>query len=191
MTDTISPYPLQWPLGVDRTAHPETHPKFNATIFAAERQVYRELELMGATQVVVTCNADRNRDGSIAARQTPIDDTGVAVHFRMGQDARVLSCDRWQRLEHNLRAIALMVNAIRGIERWGGRQMVDRTFAGLTALPSGGHPWHEVLGVAPTASRTEIEAAYKRLAKALHPDAGGTQEAFVQLQTAYQEARAA
>lgn len=47
---------------------------------------------------------------------------------------------------------------------------------------------YEILGVSERATLEEIEAAYKRLAKQLHPDVGGekSKEAFQELNAAYQ-----
>lgn len=44
-----------------------------------------------------------------------------------------------------------------------------------------------VLGIPPTASDILIKAAYLRKAKVLHPDKGGTHDAFVAVQRAYDE----
>jgi len=44
---------------------------------------------------------------------------------------------------------------------------------------------YEVLGVDKTASTLEIKIAYKQKAKVLHPDKGGNEESFKQLQNAY------
>ncbi|KAF8672826.1 hypothetical protein HU200_049157 [Digitaria exilis] len=45
---------------------------------------------------------------------------------------------------------------------------------------------YEVLGVGAGASRGEIKAAYRRLAREVHPDAsGGRDEGFIQLHAAY------
>jgi molecular chaperone DnaJ len=43
-----------------------------------------------------------------------------------------------------------------------------------------------VLGVAPSASRTEIKAAYRALVKQHHPDAGGDQQMILALNAAYE-----
>ena len=46
-----------------------------------------------------------------------------------------------------------------------------------TTVPPGG-THYQLLGVAPTASAEEIRAAYRRLARALHPDThGGAEDA--------------
>jgi curved DNA-binding protein CbpA len=44
---------------------------------------------------------------------------------------------------------------------------------------------YDVLGVGKAAAAPEIKMAYRRRSKAAHPDAGGTREAFDQLQLAY------
>ncbi len=44
------------------------------------------------------------------------------------------------------------------------------------------------LGLSFPSSATEVKSAYRRLAKEVHPDQGGTQEEFLALQAAYQEA---
>lgn len=48
-------------------------------------------------------------------------------------------------------------------------------------------PW-KVLKVPPTASAAEVKAAYRKLAKASHPDHGGDERVFKALTEAYQEA---
>lgn len=48
---------------------------------------------------------------------------------------------------------------------------------------------HEVLGVAPDASLSEVRAAWRALAMKHHPDRGGEIETFRQIQAAYDALR--
>ena len=59
-----------------------------------------------------------------------------------------------------------------------------RAFATMAAA---GKTHYEVLGVGSGASRGEIKAAYRRLAREVHPDAavGGGDEGFIRLHAAY------
>jgi len=50
---------------------------------------------------------------------------------------------------------------------------------------------YAVLGLAPTASAAEVAAAYRKLAKAFHPDRGGAEERMAQINAAYDLLRAA
>ena len=44
---------------------------------------------------------------------------------------------------------------------------------------------YDVLGLKRGATYEEVKAAYRRLAKQYHSDTGGTDEAFIRLNTAY------
>jgi curved DNA-binding protein CbpA len=66
--------------------------------------------------------------------------------------------------------------------------MVEQAFAGFTALPAPKNP-NEVLGVRSGASRAEIEAAYREKAKRAHPDAGGSEAAMAELNSARDQLR--
>ncbi|MGH3653938.1 J domain-containing protein [Glutamicibacter sp.] len=46
---------------------------------------------------------------------------------------------------------------------------------------------YEILGVAPTASMEDIKVAYRRAARATHPDLGGSEEKFKEVQRAFQQ----
>jgi DnaJ-domain-containing protein 1 len=186
----IEAHPLHWPIGWKREHNPQPA-NFKTPLVDARNGLTRQLELLGARNIIISSNAELTRSGDIAARQRRIDDTGVAVYFTLDGQQRCIPCDKWIRLEDNVHAIELTVEALRGLSRWGAKEMVNAAFAGFEALPEGGDdPWHVTLGVSPVASIDEIEAAYRRLAKQLHPDLGGNAEDFHALERAYRRGRA-
>ena len=77
-------------------------------------------------------------------------------------------------------------------------EMVDATYAGLTAIPasaSGGtpvrpkRPWYEVLGVSPDAPRRSSKLPGKAMQRKTHPDVGGSAVDFQEVQDAIAEGR--
>ncbi|VAI93503.1 unnamed protein product [Triticum turgidum subsp. durum] len=72
----------------------------------------------------------------------------------------------------------------------GARRCVVARASATMAAPAtvaAGRTHYEVLGLGAGASRVEIKAAYRRLAREVHPDAvgGGGDEGFVRLHAAY------
>lgn len=81
------------------------------------------------------------------------------------------------------------LDGLRAIDRYGVGS-VDQAFAGYTALPADtSDAWWHVMGVDQGASRDEIEQAYRRLARELHPDVTGHSEGMVRLNQAIAAAR--
>lgn len=192
-------YPLHWPDGWPRTPqHRRQRSRFDTTFGIARDGVLVQLERLGATQVVISTNIETRRDGLPYGKSREPEDVGVAVYFMLDGRQQCIPCDKWDRAKDNLRAIERTIEALRGIERWGAKDMVQAAFRGFEALPppSGEStpaepPWYVVLGVSPGASRSEIQSAYRSQAKKCHPDNGGTAEAFNRLQRAYERAQAA
>ena len=188
--DAITAYPLCWPVGWPRCQSPQ-YSNFKTGLVKARDGLARELDLLGARGVVISSNAVPLRSGEIAGRQPRLDDTGVAAYFTLGGEPRCIPCDKWIYREDNVHAIALTVGALRGLERWGAKEIVSAAFQGFQALPAGEDAaWWRVLGVAPDASEVEVEAAYRRLVKTAHPDAGGDAARFRAITEAYRRAKA-
>jgi hypothetical protein len=190
----IYQYPLAWPIGVPRTETPEWS-RFDTAEERVKANLERQFELMRATDIIVTSNTELRRDGRPYANQRP-NDRGVAVYFKRKGHEQVIACDKWNSIRDNLQAIAKTIEALRGIDRWGTGEMVDAAFAGFTAIPanaSAGHveipkrPWYDVLGVSPNAHKEVIEAAGRAMQRKTHPDKGGTEVAFREVQEAITE----
>jgi hypothetical protein len=196
----VDAYPLQWPIGRARTAeHQRKYGNLNKMPAGRIRQLLaKEMRLMNVSNWVISSNVAVRNDGLPYANQKAPDDPGVVLYFtRKGVDIAI-SCDSWHYVDANLRAIGLTIEAIRGMERWGTEEMIDRAFTGFKALPEtiimGEHTsraWYEVLQVAQTADWEVIDAAYKRLLHKVHPDKGGSDYAFQELQNAYEQAKGA
>jgi hypothetical protein len=155
--------------------------------------VIRELDLLGASSVVISTNMQTRLDGLPYAKQREPEDSGVAVYFMLNGEQECIPCDKWDTVAQNLRAIALTIEALRGLDRWGAKEMVNAAFRGFKALPESvitpppSTDWYTVLGVSPEATREEIKTAYRRMAAATHPDAGGDTEQFTRISKAYHQ----
>lgn len=195
-------YPLQWPAGRGRYNpwHRKSDP-FKVPSGKIRNDLARELRLMGVDDFVVSSMLMIRNDGLPYANQREPDDPGVALYFvRKGQEI-CISCDQYAKIDANLRAIGKTVEAIRGMERWGTEEMVDRAFTGFAALPESiitpppsdnrpHRPWQDVLGVKLEANAHEVKAAYRRLLKLYHPDVGGTEADLMEIRNAYEEWKA-
>lgn len=189
---SINQYPLQWPAGWKRTQDPEYSRFKPGSPLNEAQEVYHELGMLGATNVVVSSNMQYRADGLPYTRQS-VSDTGVAVYFTLDGEEQCIPCDKWVKLEENLRAIAKTIEALRGLERWGAKDMVNAAFRGFKALPSTvivtrqHRSWFVVLDVDEGANALEVKQAYRDALKLHHPDAGGEADDFAEVQQAYKE----
>jgi hypothetical protein len=184
--------PLLWPAHTRRAKY-RAPAQFATDGITAIQHLRDQVRLLGGKDLIITTNlrVGRYTDLPVFSEKPQGGDPAVAVYFTLDGEEVCFACDRWTLVEDNIRAIGKTIEALRGIERWGTSDMRRAAFTGFAALPAGGSAWHQVLGVSPTASKAEIEAAYRRLVKTTHPDAGGDRERFLEIQRAYQEARAA
>lgn len=198
MNDTITAYPLSYPVGWARTPkHKITRSRFGTyrapvTTWKAIQALQRELNLLGARNVIISTNLKLRNDGLPASSQREPDDAGAAVYFQLNKKPRVLACDKWKTVGENLYAIAKHVEALRGQERWGVGTL-DQAFTGYAALPSEtGQHWTSVLGLSLDSDAATITAKYRKLVveKNAHPDRGGDADEFIRLTQARDEALA-
>jgi hypothetical protein len=143
--------------------------------------------------MVLSTNLRLRNDGLPRSGQAQPSDRGLAAYFTYKKQPMCFACDRWDRIQDNIYAIAMTIEALRGIERWGSGSMVEQAFTGFAALPpprgESADPW-EVLGIRPGATEEEVDAAYRQKARKAHPDApGGSEEAMQALNAARDAAK--
>ena len=191
MSSEQTRYPLSWPDRWRRTAFRERsrfrgntghHSLETAVLF-----LQRELDALGASRCILSTNVPLRLDGIPGSNLAQPRDPGAAVYFQFKSRPMSLACDRWDRVECNVWAIAKHIEALRGQERWGVGSL-EQAFRGYQALPERSEiaDWWTTLGVPVNASRDQVRAAYANLAKRHHPDAGGEQENFLRVQRAWE-----
>lgn len=186
----VDAYPLCWPEGWPRT------PSYKRTwgSFSKKTREYcisylmKEIRLLGGRNPVLSSMLKLRQDGLPYSSQPKTDDPGIAVYFTYKDRPMCFACDTYSRDVANIWAIKLTIEALRGIERWGASDMMDRAFTGFQALPMR-KSWWKVLEVAHNATRAEIDAAYRAKVKSTHPDTGGSHEAMSELNVAYDDAK--
>ncbi len=189
----IEAYPLQWPAGWPRAKMAQKS-AFDTTPARARDRLFREIQLMGGRRTILSTNVPTHSGGVLYANFAQPHDTGVAVYFEYKGKPMVFACDRWTRVQDNIHALELTIAAIRGIDRWGASDMLERAFQGFTALPAPvtSEHWTDVLGIRDSVTLEQAENVYRAKMKSAHPDvAGGSHEAAQRLNKAIADARGA
>lgn len=196
-----------------RPATPKTqrkHGNFRTSYTRTLDKLQYELEKIGATEILFECSFHANQirlDGWPKANQSP-EYNGIAVSFNHPEVGRVeYVTDRYFLWQDNLHAIALTLEALRGVERWGvvasGQQ-----YTGFKAITSGngegkrgaaswiarlvaGEPlsgdvsngasvklYRDVLLEEASAENESKRSIIKAARKKAHPDTGGSHELY-------------
>lgn len=181
----VEAYPLHWPRGKSRTKNPEYARFGNHNRGYCISYLVQEITRLGGKNLIISSNLELRNDGLPRAAQRAPSDPGVAVYFYLQGEQKCMACDRWNSVEHNLWAIVKSIEAIRGLERWGSKDMVDAAFRGFQALPA--PMTTEVRYFDDLTTSEEIRMRMHTLAKKLHPDMGGNAEEFAAMIRQYEE----
>lgn len=174
-------YPLAWPDGLPRTSRRMVSP-FRVGLERAVSDLQDALRLFGADSGVPVRNVIISSNVALGCKRPA--DPGVAVYFDWDGATRCIAVDRFPTPEANVRAIYQILEGRRQELRYGGLHIVRAAFQGFAALPAPAH-WREVLGLnGGPVTRDIINAAYRRLARERHPDAGGSEAAMAELNAA-------
>lgn len=181
-------YPLSWPQGFPRSARREGS-RFKTTLAGALRNVQDSLRLFGQDSGKPVSGVIMSSNVTLGAERPA--DPGVAVYFTWDGLQVCIPVDRYATVAENLQAIHHILEARRVELRHGTLALVRATFAGFRALPGNTKPWRQVFGLAEHVrpSAADLEAAYRRLARERHPDAGGSDAMMAELNRARDDAR--
>ncbi|MFA7250480.1 MAG: DnaJ domain-containing protein [Dehalococcoidia bacterium] len=164
------------------------HLHTDKSIYDTERDLEETFMKWGVTDYAVEFNVPRSRLRNVTLTAT---ERGVTVRWMPASGGRevVLSHAGQLDVASNLRVLYLGIESIRMNERRGIDPTLMKSAYLQLDVPSTG--WPAVLGVSQSASRDEIQAAYRAAAKTAHPDAGGSDAAMAALNRARDEALAA
>lgn len=190
-------YPLCWPekqdrtMGIHRAAWRATEPVEPVSAYA---ELCKEVKrIPGVSEIIISCNVPPTKDGLNWGRAFAATDLGVAAWFTRNGRELSIACDRFRKIEENMRAITLIIEGRRREERYGTASMIEQAWAAFDTkelpMPVRVRPWFEVLGVFPNSDIELVEASFRILAKRCHPDQGGDAEAFREINEAIEIAR--
>lgn len=184
------PYPLQWPEHMPRFKASRENGQFRTSLSTAIKNVRDSLRRFAAdsgksmADVVISSNVTLGADHP--------KDPGVAVWFVWDGMTVCIPVDRYAKVEANLQAIHHIIEARRVELRHGTLALVRASFSGFLALPApAARSWRDVLEIVTSGPIVEdnVEQAYRRLAKARHPDSpGGSTKAMAELNIARDQA---
>lgn len=185
----VEAYPLYWPEGWPRTEnHRRSHSPFRVTQDRAQSGLMREIKLLGGRSVVLSTNIRLRQDGLPYASQRPPEDRGVAIYFQYKDKPMVFACDKYLQIGDNIHAIGKTIEALRGVERWGASDMMERAFTGFMALENNpDEAWRETLNYHGD-DIDDANVAYLKARAKAHPDKGGSDAEFFKVNRAWAQA---
>lgn len=204
-----APLPVIWPNGQRTPYTDRKRAQFKTASSRTMALLTKEIQhLMGgwvaaAGEEVVICAGyqphEIRQDGMPRANARPAD-PAVVVQFKSKHGPLTYACDTFTSYDDNLRAIALGLEALRTVDRYGITRS-GAQYTGFKALASGEST--VAAGVAVLPPMTDEEAAtfirnhsrigdqtaglndhYRSAARSLHPDNGGARRDWNQLQEA-------
>lgn len=190
----------QWP--GERTKN-RKFPQFRSTYPQTLDLLEQELVNLRAKEIVLQAfiGWEDIRNDGVPKSSANFRDPGVILTFETKNGTLSFPCDTYTDWQSNLRAIALSLEALRSVNRYGVTRRNEQYQGWRQLATSSGKPfpnkeaaaiylsghagnqpggWHGM--VADSAMRQQ---AYRRAAAKLHPDApGGSHDEFVRLQAA-------
>jgi hypothetical protein len=189
-----------WP-GGDHTRYRKAS-QFSSTYPATLELLQRELGMLGVTEAVLQLaigEADIRTDGMPRASARPAH-PGVVLTFESRHGHLQYATDVFDTWHDNLRAIALSLEALRLVDRYGISKRGEQ-YTGWKALPAGGNGRghretaarfvlrcaglaDDDVNVSGVLDGSSLHSVYRLAARRAHPDTGGSDAVFAQLEQA-------
>lgn len=189
---------------IDRWPKEETDERrpsrFRASFSATLDLLERELDMIDAERPLIQMDLTESEirlDGYPYASARP-ETPRVIVSFEMDGEPYQYACDTWDDWQDNLRAIALTLEKLRAVDRYGVTKRGEQ-YRGWRALPGSGQTTTTMgsrEAAVELAKMTEYDAdelleearkvdqAFRRKAKWAHPDQGGDEQEWLRIMDA-------
>ncbi len=171
---------------------------FSAQYSKTLKLLATELQHLGASNIVIEANCDARmirQDGQLRS-DARLNSPGIVLSFDSKNGPMRFPCDRFVNWDCNLRAIALTLEHLRAVDRYGVTQHAEQ-YSGWTALPdrrkdeqsrADAVTWlkgkaFDVLGLRDVID-ANLPAIAKQLKVHLHPDRRASDVEFKQLMSA-------
>lgn len=186
---------VPWPVGKAITpSHERKSGQFSVTLASAAERIEKQVGAFTksgkpwrTSALWIYAEAKLGGRNRFLANQPRSFDPRVVVSFDIDGKPYAISADRLDAPEQNLAAIAAYIEAMRSQERYG-IFTVEELLQSFSALPP---PSSGLVTISPFAGLTTadaISALYRDLAKAAHPDMGGSDAAMALLNLQRDEA---
>lgn len=161
---------------------------FKAPLSSTVDLLYTELRMVGARSIVLEMDIrpqDIRNDGLPRSNARPQSSEAVALSFDTEHGPLRWATNEYGRWESNLRSIALTLQALRAVDRYGVSKRGEQ-YAGFRALPVSSDPADQIV------TREQAQAVIDRFGsgdvraalRATHPDRGGDSDDFRRVQKA-------
>jgi hypothetical protein len=187
-----------WP-GKPTPSYAQKSAPFRATYIKTLDLLEKELDYLFAKETLIQGHwrrEDIRNDGWPKSSARP-SQSGLILTFQSRGSSMSFPCDRFNAWEDNLRAIALSLEALRMIDRFGVTRNNEQ-YKGFAALPAADPNQERTIAIAFFSKatgwsedqvRSDLQGAYRLAARMFHPDSGGSHEKFVAVQKHWEAAR--
>lgn len=184
---------VRWPF--PDTSHRRSRRTFSAGWTNTLARLHRELDHLGAEAVVVQADFsedDLRLDGMPRANARIPSHPGVILNFESRHGPLQYATDTHEFWQHNVRAIALGLEALRAVDRYGITRSGEQykgwrqltAGSGLTSREQAIDLLQRLTGFVDTTPDPNYRQAYKAALKKAHPDLGGSPDLLAQVREA-------